>query len=418
NGPSPFLEDLRRSVDSLRQREKAFLVKQPSWKHKLAELDLTIDMCLHRLSSSTLQSRILTCAVSELQRSWRTADAIIDYAEVYEPRMLAMEDLKDALGVVEDQSMIASRLGAYVWNDKEALLLFRAKLPVYYIRQYNEFDQQKIFGTSSFYNLCINVAAASPSYPVIYRGQAGADAKFSAIRVTSITLFDTASPFSNLHLENAYQSSYSVGSGSIISPTVSQPSTSAPSTGPVRTHDGPSKNSRRNPKKGKARSRGGGAACVPAGELEAGEIGTLSHYSRNDLLTLYTGTQVTHDLFADLPTENVFVTPPIRAWKEAGLSINRNHPAKREMLPNNHPRLKTVLPDPALVLGSTDAGRQRQYLAQWAHICELFMTHSRTTGGGEVPVPLRSAIWRKVLSTPFHGLYVQENENAKKKKGA
>ncbi|KAL0562533.1 hypothetical protein V5O48_019554, partial [Marasmius crinis-equi] len=111
----------------------------------------------------------------------------------------------------EQQRAIGSRLGAFVWNDKDAMLLFRAGVPVFYLRHYNEFDRQKILSVSSFSSPHVTTSVASPSFPVLYTGQAGSDPKFAAIRAASISCFNTPSPFENLHLPGVYQSSYSLG---------------------------------------------------------------------------------------------------------------------------------------------------------------------------------------------------------------
>ncbi|KAK1216836.1 hypothetical protein PQX77_020527 [Marasmius sp. AFHP31] len=275
-------------------------------------------------------------------------------------------------------------MGAFVWNEKDVMMLFRAKLPVYYLRQFTQFDRQVILETSPFIDLQFDDTAASPAYPVIYRGQAGSDGKFAAIRVASIECYNTASPFENLHLNNTYQSSYVVGTAGITS----LPSTStAPKVGPIRMTPQASASTE---------SRGDGA-------LEPGEVAESSQ-----------GPLVSCDLFADLPPEDPFVPPPIPAWKNANGTINKSHPEKREMLAQDNPQLKTVVPDPNMILGSLDPDHRRQYLAQWAHIREPFV---RETGGGDnhIPIPLNTAIWRKVLSSPTHGLLAADAPRSKNK---
>ncbi|KAK1223234.1 hypothetical protein PQX77_013898 [Marasmius sp. AFHP31] len=65
-------------------------------------------------------------------------------------------------------------------------------------------------------------------------------------------------------------------------------------------------------------------------------------------------------------------------------------------------------------MGSPDLGHHRQYLVQWAHVHEPFM---RGIGGDDnhIPAPLKAAIWRKVLSSPFHRLLTDTNPNLKNK---
>ncbi|KAL0060996.1 hypothetical protein AAF712_012196 [Marasmius tenuissimus] len=195
----------------------------------------------------------------------------------------------------------------------------------------------------------------------------------TAILLSEMRQFIT--PFENLHLPDAYQSLYSFASGSIISATASQPSTSKePSSGPSRS----SKSTSRKPK------ITGKAVQIP---------------------------QATCDLFADLPSENMFIGPPILAWKDANKSINQGHPAKQEMLPGDNPQLKTVLPDPAIIV--SDSKRQTNYLKPWTHIREPFLKQSQFSGGDEILIPLSSSVWRKVLSVPFHGIYKGSNTSDK-----
>ncbi|KAK1220522.1 hypothetical protein PQX77_016713 [Marasmius sp. AFHP31] len=145
-----------------------------------------------------------------------------------------------------------------------------------------------------------------------------------------------------------------------------------------------------------AESRGDGA-------LEPGEVAESSQ-----------GPLVSRVLSADLPPEDPFVPPPIPAWKNANGTINKSHPEKREMLAQDNPRLKTVVPDPNMILGSPDPDRRHQYLAQWAHIHKPFM---RETGRGDnhIPIPLKTAVWRRVLSSPTHGLLTADAPRTKNK---
>ncbi|KAL0567164.1 hypothetical protein V5O48_014829 [Marasmius crinis-equi] len=330
-----------------------------------------------------MSSRNFIRAMSKLQRAWQTATAALDYVEIYQPGMMATEELKEMYENAEhsDTRSIGACLGAFVWTDVDAMMLYRARLPVYYIRGFANFDQQKILEVVGFSEPRIIRDVASPSYPSIYMGQAGSDAKFTAIRVASVSCFDTASPFENLHLPGTYQSSYAMASGtSMISPSSSKPSTSkAPSSGPIRTNpfslSVSSNPYKQKPRKGKAKQ--GGANDPP----------------------------VNRDLFADPPNDSDFLPPAIPAWQDANRSIDVAHCEKREMHPGDSPRLKTVVPDIGHILGGSDPARRMNYLCQWSHIRQPFL---RRRDADEVPIPLRSSVWRKVMSVPFHGLYTKE----------
>ncbi|KAG7098901.1 hypothetical protein E1B28_000801 [Marasmius oreades] len=372
------------SVSSLCQQVKRFLTSHPDWQNSLSEMDTTITLCLHQLTSVQLSLHNSVRGVAEIQRSWKTAVAIMDYVEVYKPKMSTISSSPQAVAL---EGTDAFQMGAFVWNDRDALMLFRANLPVYFIRGYNDFDFQIIRRIDPFLDLNITQKAASPSYPVIYTGQAGSDAKFAAIRVVSISCFDTPSPFENLHLEGAYQSSYLLGVGSIISPTSSLPSDLKPtSSGPIRTPSTAASSSKpynRKDKKGKVKGK---------------------------------QPQPSHNLFDDLPPNNPFILCVISAWKDANRSIDQSHPGKCQMLPGHNLRLKTVLLDSALILGASDRQRQVTYLLQWAHIRKPLLKRSCLADGNELPMPLRPAVWRKVLSFPFHGLYTKSEATDKQAK--
>ncbi|KAL0567213.1 hypothetical protein V5O48_014787 [Marasmius crinis-equi] len=258
---------------------------------------------------------------------------------------------------------IGKRLGAFVWNDKDAMMLYRAKLPVYYVRYFNDFSHQKILHVGLFHDPRVgSVEVASPNFPVIYSGQAGSDPKFAAIRAASISCFDTASPFENLHLPGAYQSSYTMGSGSIISPSASTLQTSQPATsGPKRAFPG---------------------------------SGSFDRYPKKQKKGIQSGSEQTNN---------------------ANRTINDSHPDKQQMRPGDQPRLKTVLPDPAAFFGTPKLTRQISYFAQYAHIRQPLVIRSRVGEGGEVPIPLKTSVWRKVLSVPFHGIYTKPEPDNKMK---
>ncbi|KAK1234344.1 hypothetical protein PQX77_002453 [Marasmius sp. AFHP31] len=93
-----------------------------------------------------------------------------------------------------------------------------------------------------------------------------------------------------MHLEDVYQLSYMVGSGSIISPSNSSPSTSATPSSETKTTEN-------------KRNKGKGGKGKPGTQV-----------------------QVSHDLFLDLPTDHPFTPPPILAWKDMNLAINKSHP--------------------------------------------------------------------------------------------
>ncbi|KAK1219683.1 hypothetical protein PQX77_017578 [Marasmius sp. AFHP31] len=316
NGPS--LAELATSVQNLHRRTKALLTKSPTWKRRFVELDITIDLCVHWLSNH------------RLHRDLRASN--------------------DGHHGVER---------CLSWRLKQS---GSCKITYGCIRV----EQQGRNATIPSQGTGI---LSTPSHPVIYTGQAGAKAKFAAIWAASISCFDVPSPFSNMHLEGAYQPSYTVGSGSIISPSNSSPSTSATPSSETKTTE----NKRNKGKGGK------------------GKPGTQA--------------QVSQDLFLDLPTDHPFTLPPILAWKDVNLAIDKSHPDKQSMMPGDNPRLKTVLPAPGILLRTPNQDRSTHYFLQWAHIREPFLRRSRAGDGNQTPISLRASLWRNVLSMRFRRMY-------------
>ncbi|THV01675.1 hypothetical protein K435DRAFT_607425, partial [Dendrothele bispora CBS 962.96] len=102
----------------------------------LTEFDTTMTICLNRLSVVSSSFRDLLRGVVELQRACLYTIALMDYVDVYLPRMDEGSEIK--------YPRADPRMGAFVWNDKDAFFLFKAGLPVYYVRPYNDFDTQNI----------------------------------------------------------------------------------------------------------------------------------------------------------------------------------------------------------------------------------------------------------------------------------
>ncbi|THU84002.1 hypothetical protein K435DRAFT_620416, partial [Dendrothele bispora CBS 962.96] len=102
----------------------------------LDEFNTTITVCMNRLSSvsSPLPSHVR--GLVELQRASLYSLALLDYTEIFQPNMTK-----------QDGSKIPKpthRIGAFVWNDEDALSLSSAGLPVYLIRLLSDFDRQNI----------------------------------------------------------------------------------------------------------------------------------------------------------------------------------------------------------------------------------------------------------------------------------
>ncbi|KAE9398216.1 hypothetical protein BT96DRAFT_796577, partial [Gymnopus androsaceus JB14] len=92
----------------------------------------TIDLCLTHLKNVSALIRAQQLALTELQRGFLTVQAVLDYTD-YETRVITSD------GPLTFQS---NKIGAFVWNDRDARTLFNAGLPMFFIRAWNEFDRQ------------------------------------------------------------------------------------------------------------------------------------------------------------------------------------------------------------------------------------------------------------------------------------
>ncbi|KAK7436345.1 hypothetical protein VKT23_019192 [Stygiomarasmius scandens] len=334
---------LSNSVNQVLLRKTAFHPPacQSDWIVPLLnEFNTTITVCMNRLTSVSSSFRNHTEGLVELQRACLYSFALMDYVEIFLPRISSQGNVKN--GRTEH------RMGAFVWNDEHALSLFAAGLPVYYVRLWSDFDRQNILNSCQLEIPPCVASTASPPYPIIYSGQAGSDQKFAAIRHASISCYNVTSPFENMHLPGQYSSSYTIGSGKrIISAAQSPASTSA------------------------------------CGVLQ------LPHAPK-----------VHRDIYADLPSDHPYISPSIPAWRNANKTINIWHP-DCHYTPGQLPKIDTIVPDPALIIGPETRERQESYLSQWAHIRSAWLQRCRIRQPEQRP--LTASMWRRILGLGLSG---------------
>ncbi|EEB97558.1 hypothetical protein MPER_03097, partial [Moniliophthora perniciosa FA553] len=105
------------------------------------ELDTIISVCEQRVHTIPSSLRDIRCGVTEIERAWAYSVALMDYIEKYHPLITG----KTAQSI-EPVALASSShvMGAFVWNPQDALVLFRARIPVYYIRPYSEASGQRV----------------------------------------------------------------------------------------------------------------------------------------------------------------------------------------------------------------------------------------------------------------------------------
>ncbi|KAK1216833.1 hypothetical protein PQX77_020533 [Marasmius sp. AFHP31] len=73
-----------------------------------------------------------------------------------------------------------------------------------------------------------------------------------------------------------------------------------------------------------------------------------------------------HNPFEDLPTTPLLPLL-VESWKGANRAIEVEHPSAHHTS-GTLPKLMMIGPDPAVVFGTSDEGKQQVYLKQWGHI--------------------------------------------------
>ncbi|KAL0566022.1 hypothetical protein V5O48_015992 [Marasmius crinis-equi] len=308
-----------------------------------------------------MKNRDIRCGLGEVQRAWLYSIAVLDFVETYERKLTCSGDGGIVLG--------NPRLGAFVWNDQDASKLFDVGIPVFYVRSYSSFSTQVVQCCKPLtHPNPLWLRAASPAYPVILpSSQAGCDAKFAAIRRASISCFDVASPFANMHLPGLYTTSYSLTAASgtipnrIISPINSAPSSSS---GVIRrSHD----HLRHEPYAGERRAKGKA-------------IGSFQPPPK------------ANDRFREIAS-NEYLPSVVSAWRGSNLSINARHPDVQHTS-GQREKPTTIVPDPVLFFGSEDRTKWQRRLQTWVHIRQNWIARSASVA----PDPVSASTWKTLLT--------------------
>ncbi|THU83092.1 hypothetical protein K435DRAFT_871653 [Dendrothele bispora CBS 962.96] len=143
----------------------------------------------NRLDVLLLSFRQVCYAVASVQRLWLELYALLDYCQVYKPRM---NDSVNSPSLSSPDNL----LGAFVWDINHAELLFRARIPFWYIHDVNDVPKvsvEKLAPLVSFTSVC--QSDSSFVEPVIFRGVPNVQAQYTAINNHLAAIFDTHCPF-------------------------------------------------------------------------------------------------------------------------------------------------------------------------------------------------------------------------------
>ncbi|KAF9070266.1 hypothetical protein BDP27DRAFT_1420146 [Rhodocollybia butyracea] len=349
---SEIMTALQRKIALLKPRVSVFYEGNPDSTRRtfLKENIDSIDLFLTRLGTVSAMLCDQQHGLTELQRAYLTAKAILDFH-----RLVEKSRISDSPATVDTDKM-----GCFVWNDTEARMLYFAGLPVFYIHPWSAFDHQIIEKVVPLQQPCFP-PPANPPYRPILTSQAGSDGKFGAICMATHKCFETISPFENMHLPGAYASSYVIGQGRIMAPASSPASTSVL------------------PQTSQPASRHSGATRHPA----------RKSYKQRQSTSNPPKPQC--DIFGDLPKDDPLVPPVIPAWRDVNETIRQDGVTAQKKL--------LVAPDAGLFFGLQTESRQTPYFFMWQHFRPVYLR------GLRAGTPPRSVeFWRKMLAYPFLNL--------------
>lgn len=132
---------------------------------------------LNHLEFITTSLQMSQLVVHETQRYFLELTALLDYIEVYEPRM-------NGTLVPNESVKVAKTMGAYTFDLTKCECLFRARLPVWLIRPYTDLHSARI-DCIVYVKLAADLlpisAAIAPMHPTIFRGPSTDFKKYEAM---------------------------------------------------------------------------------------------------------------------------------------------------------------------------------------------------------------------------------------------
>lgn len=318
--------------------------------------------------------RHIEFVVRDLQRLWLEIWAILDYMEIYKPRMdghTSPGDVADTVGTITSSIRVAQDM-------------FLAGLPCWLIRASNVFRDEKISAIAEIFHPkdYVNLEPHRFNYPVIFKGVATDPQKYRAMEAFSRNFLCSRDPFA---LSSTPSSLAGASQPSTLStPAVaSQPSTS--STPAVASSSATQRSSRdsRGGVRRPGRSHGAGKSSVfdiliyyNIKLFFKGSHQSPRHHGRNKFQSI-----------TDLPIAPL----SIPAWSSALAAVNDN-PSRVDERYRSPDDRKYVFPDPGIFLGANEV-RRAKYFLTWQAIEPVFIHRLLTS----TAPPLSNQEWRDIL---------------------
>ena len=162
------------------QAEQHSPILQPSVKW--------LQQVFQQLLHVQMSFRHIEFIVRDLQRVWLHVWAILDYMEIYKPRMDGHTPPGDG---------VADTIGTFTMSIRVAQDMFLAGLPCWLIRPSNTFGDQKIFSIREIFHPkdYVILEPHKFNYPVIFKGPATALEKYRAIEIFACNFLCSQDPF-------------------------------------------------------------------------------------------------------------------------------------------------------------------------------------------------------------------------------
>lgn len=184
---------LESCVEALLSRVRTYLENTPSKRVPII-LTPTVQMMKHsfiRLKSLSMGFRQMVLQVRDVQRFWLEIVAMIDYMEIYHPRMDHAQ-----LTLSPDPPPVADTMGIFTSDVRVVQDHFQAGLPCWFIRPATEFNDQNILEACQLAQPFDLACELHPfRHRVLAKGRAGTTEKYNAIHKYARNLMKYTDPF-------------------------------------------------------------------------------------------------------------------------------------------------------------------------------------------------------------------------------
>ncbi|TFK59867.1 hypothetical protein BDN72DRAFT_905464 [Pluteus cervinus] len=323
-------------------RAKAY---QDAHPHKTSVITLISQLvqvlrhCLTRLTFVPTSFEEVTSWVRVVQRYWKEIVALLDYMEIFKPQM---DDPQESF----KSRAVANTIGAFVWDCDDAIHLFHARIPFWFIQYQHALLDHNVLAVVPLTLPDTILEMQVMAHPPVFKGQAGSVEHLDALRLEGAKRMKSLNPF-RLSSANKTQGS---------------------SSGRDQHHLNPSSSS--------SRSR----SASP-------DQRSLHDKSQKDPRL-----QINPDTFNPLPHHD-YLPDRLPTWEQALKNVNLSEKNLVSRSMRTQDDNKTIFPQPQLFFGTTD--RAKRCLVTWRAIreaCKFRIISSKSN-----PLALSKQEWCDLL---------------------